>query len=815
MNMGLFDFAKSVFQPSMKAAPPQKDEAKGGLFNYMVTGFGNQGVSKEKALRTDVFDYRLTAKMRYTLRKRHAYTAAVIGALIKQCKKAEIEVIPRTPDYTLKPAEEAAKKKMEEFLAIGFGPRGEKEFRGRMIDTKKWYGDAFAEIVFDSSDGQPLLVNYLIAETMRVNPSANGQILSYPQVVDGKLNTIFPIENVIHLIETPDEYNFFYGYSPLDALYLAILLDAYADENSIARLENDTLLGPVFGFENTSDADLARMRWQFINQIKQQPGKPVFLNGKFQAIPPQLSQRDFDWQELRRTTKEKIMMNFSVLPIQVSVVETGKLANPDQQIEIGEEYVRQELESMQDAYNLKLASKFKDAENLMFHFRDIEPKLDALQKEATIAKTKAEAAALLASIKGAEQGMGAYTVNEIRDITGHSEVENGEEPVAVTSPPTSSFPTGFSSQYLKKATTEIQSLLFDRQKFSRSEAISWAADHGFKHGDVEETEEKWRLRQFDPDRCTPGTYGNRELTDGVQAIFCSVKAADIQSKPFGEYDNFQDCVDKNQDKDNPEAYCAAIMQAIEGSASFEEKAPVMHKSTRAQNRELFINALEKPYAKFSRAAIKLAKEHYPTPPPDKAMLHVHKKLLSGFEIALGALLSGLMDNLNGATSKHAKKTYSDAKEALGVSFGEQDTRAIERLLSSGGALDAVKDFSKEQQAGFLKVMKEAFENGLDERKMARAMRNYADVETYRLERIARTETNRFANQGRFAGYDELENRRGEKYEYNWVGPQDERTSEICTDIKMGNPYSLEDIMNVTDGGEPHINCRHNVVRMVR
>lgn len=34
--------------------------------------------------------------------------------------------------------------------------------------------------------------------------------------------------------------------------------------------------------------------------------------------------------------------------------------------------------------------------------------------------------------------------------------------------------------------------------------------------------------------------------------------------PFGEYENFEDCVAKNQDKGDPEAYCATIKRQIEG-----------------------------------------------------------------------------------------------------------------------------------------------------------------------------------------------------------------------------------------------------------
>jgi len=37
--------------------------------------------------------------------------------------------------------------------------------------------------------------------------------------------------------------------------------------------------------------------------------------------------------------------------------------------------------------------------------------------------------------------------------------------------------------------------------------------------------------------------------------------------PFGTYDDFDDCVRQNSDKDNPEAYCAAIKREIEGEGA--------------------------------------------------------------------------------------------------------------------------------------------------------------------------------------------------------------------------------------------------------
>jgi len=39
---------------------------------------------------------------------------------------------------------------------------------------------------------------------------------------------------------------------------------------------------------------------------------------------------------------------------------------------------------------------------------------------------------------------------------------------------------------------------------------------------------------------------------------------DIESKPFAGYANFKECVRKNPDKKDPEAYCASIMRKVEG-----------------------------------------------------------------------------------------------------------------------------------------------------------------------------------------------------------------------------------------------------------
>lgn len=97
------------------------------------------------------------------------------------------------------------------------------------------------------------------------------------------------------------------------------------------------------------------------------------------------------------------------------------------------------------------------------------------------------------------------------------------------------------------------------------------------------------------------------------------------------------------------------------------------------------------------------------------------------------------------------------------------------------------------------------DHGIDDLKRdIRALHGQTDTSLdYRFDRIARTETARIRN----VSYIDESSRRG-RNSYEWIGPTDQRTTEICLNIKSGNPYTKKQIMDATAGGLPHINCRH-------
>jgi phage head maturation protease len=66
--------------------------------------------------------------------------------------------------------------------------------------------------------------------------------------------------------------------------------------------------------------------------------------------------------------------------------------------------------------------------------------------------------------------------------------------------------------------TTIQTLIFDKGKFSQEEAQAWAKSHGFASSGVDETDSSYRIRQIDPSEFKEGSFRTISLTGGVKAV---------------------------------------------------------------------------------------------------------------------------------------------------------------------------------------------------------------------------------------------------------------------------------------------------------
>lgn len=68
--------------------------------------------------------------------------------------------------------------------------------------------------------------------------------------------------------------------------------------------------------------------------------------------------------------------------------------------------------------------------------------------------------------------------------------------------------------------SEVQSLLFDRDHFTATQARAWAEREGFRFGKVDTTDNYHRLRQFDPTGAPCRTIELPGTDPVVKAIVC-------------------------------------------------------------------------------------------------------------------------------------------------------------------------------------------------------------------------------------------------------------------------------------------------------
>lgn len=87
----------------------------------------------------------------------------------------------------------------------------------------------------------------------------------------------------------------------------------------------------------------------------------------------------------------------------------------------------------------------------------------------------------------------------------------------------------------KADTTEVQTVICSKERFeSAEEARTWCREHDFRVDKVDETEDSYRFRQFDPSRCQEDTFRTITLTEGVKAVICRpVKETDSKADKDG------------------------------------------------------------------------------------------------------------------------------------------------------------------------------------------------------------------------------------------------------------------------------------------
>lgn len=84
----------------------------------------------------------------------------------------------------------------------------------------------------------------------------------------------------------------------------------------------------------------------------------------------------------------------------------------------------------------------------------------------------------------------------------------------------------------ERPTKPVQTVICAKDTFDSADAArEWVRDHDFRADKMDETDESYRFRQFDPADCEDGSQRTIELTDGVKAVICAKKEADRSGGP--------------------------------------------------------------------------------------------------------------------------------------------------------------------------------------------------------------------------------------------------------------------------------------------
>jgi hypothetical protein len=70
---------------------------------------------------------------------------------------------------------------------------------------------------------------------------------------------------------------------------------------------------------------------------------------------------------------------------------------------------------------------------------------------------------------------------------------------------------------------EVQTILFDREKWSRRDAQGWARAHGYRMA-IDATRDRYRMRQAQPAGFTRGSFRTIDFGNGIQAVVGCPKA---------------------------------------------------------------------------------------------------------------------------------------------------------------------------------------------------------------------------------------------------------------------------------------------------
>lgn len=253
-------------------------------------------------------------------------------------------------------------------------------------------------------------IQMLRPDYIKVLTDAKTFVKGYEYQVPGKGPIRFERDEIIHFKEF-NPVNPYRGLSIIRAAAVTIDTDNFAEKYNRQFFKNSAIPSAVFTSEQTLTQeymDRLRSQWERVYGGQEKAGKTAFLGGGLTLKPFALSQKDMEFLEGQRFTRDKIFALFQTPKTVLGMVEDVNRANAEATDYVfAKRVIKPAMEAIRDTLNEFLLPQYDGGEDLFFTITDPVP-------EDTEAKLKRHETLFK---------VGAITQNEIRAEEGLDEVD--------------------------------------------------------------------------------------------------------------------------------------------------------------------------------------------------------------------------------------------------------------------------------------------------------------------------------------------------------------------------------------------------------
>lgn len=595
-----------------------------------------------------------------------------------------------------------------------------------------------------------------------------------------------------------------YGRSPVEILMNTIQTLIYAIEHNLEYFSDNSIPKGIIGLEgaDTEAIKAFKVQWEEQQRKKDSAGN---WKKKFHHVPvvgksPIFTRLQFTNAELELIESQKwwakmVWACFGVTATELGYTEDAKgLANQIVQSNVFRKRAINPLLRLEEyRYNQEVISEFYMNEKKNF----VSEETSRLEKKGIIQTKAIEQAELKAEekLKKKElpyQGIkfkflmfdveeetkkaslykiqldaGYKSVNEIRTEEGMEEVDWGEK------------------------MSEQERFDMNNQFGDNGEEDSFGPEGAMKK---EENDKKKKVEK------------EKENMQGVK----KKNEKSIETKPFGEYASFAECVRKNQDKRNPEAYCAELEKKITGKWPGEK----------AENPLILGEFETMDDLRLKQSIVYLLQEN------EKKIKGLIKKEMGNNKLINIKSVDDVAKRIGDLVTFQGLKAISDAviKHTFMRGWDSAEKQLDRNFMVNKEAIEYIKDYTfnnisvmaEEIKHDLRQELERGIMSGEGITKLTGRVDKIFNKGENRAEMIARTETNRAENQGKLQAFKSS----GERYNKKWSAVFDKRTSEICKRLDgkvVGMNENFKDKQTGWEGPVPpaHVDCRSSVVFILK